>query len=85
MNTQISSDVRTQLGSVMRDGSVSLWTRPLTPGQSFGEDSRFFPESEFLPQGNLRTGCVRGILWAFGLQGAVVILAVMLFKIFYTR
>jgi hypothetical protein len=85
MSTQIriNSNIHTQLASVRGAGPVPSWTRPLKSGQSFAEDSRFFLESESLPQAAHRAGCIRGILWAFGFQAAAVVLAIVVFKIFH--
>jgi hypothetical protein len=80
---QLSSDVQTQLASILGPAPVSSWTRPLRSGQSFAEDSHFFPESQSLPQATHRAGCIRGILWAFGFQAAAVIVAIVVFKIFH--
>jgi hypothetical protein len=85
VNTQIRviSDIQPQLASIVGAGPISLWTRPLRSAVSRGDDSRLFPETQPVPQANDRGGCIRGILWAFGLQAATAILAVVAFKIFH--
>ncbi len=85
MNAQIrlSSDVQTQLASILGPAPASPWTPPRRSEQSFAEDCQIFPESQSLPQATHRAGCIRGILWAFGFQAAAVVVAIVVFKIFH--
>ena len=82
MSTQarVNSEVQTNLAVIMGAGAVSWWTPARKSAQCFGEDSRFFPETEIAPQANHKSGCIRGILWAFGLQAAAVFVAILVFK-----
>ncbi len=85
MNTQfrITSEVPTNPAAIMGAGSVSWWTPARKSAQFLGEDSRFFPETEIAPQENRKSGCIRGILWAFGFQAAAVIVAIVVFKVLH--